>query len=316
MKKIFISVLMAALVLALTAACGAKAPAEPDETSGEPSAPVSGESAPAGDFRSEDITVRNGERDVPATLVVPNGDGPFPLVVMHHGFAGSRQENGSFQTIAETMAEKGIASVRMDFPGCGDSEASFQDEYSLSNSISDSNACLEYALANAPIDGDRLGIFGYSMGGRMALELTAEEQNPYSAMVLLAPAFLPLDPSSGFLMDEQSDRDNLIRAREDGYVEFEFFGNAIRNGVKYYEDQVASYPIMASVKNVCPTLVITGDMDTTIPPENAGACAEQIGARLVTIEGADHGYGAYSDQPDLVRLVAGSTADFFAQNLL
>src|SRR5690606_4340025 len=33
----------------------------------------------------EDVTVMNGARAVPATVVIPDGEGPFPAVVMNHG---------------------------------------------------------------------------------------------------------------------------------------------------------------------------------------------------------------------------------------
>ncbi len=33
---------------------------------------------------------------VPATVVIPMGKGPFPVVVMNNDHGGSRQENGEF----------------------------------------------------------------------------------------------------------------------------------------------------------------------------------------------------------------------------
>ena len=39
-----------------------------------------------------EVTVMNGARAVPATVVVPDGEGPFPAVVMNHGHGGGRQE--------------------------------------------------------------------------------------------------------------------------------------------------------------------------------------------------------------------------------
>ncbi len=141
-------------------------------------------------YTLEEIIINNENREVPATVVIPVGEGPFPAVVMNHGHGGSRQENGGFAGVAEALANQGIASIRMDFPGCGESEQPFTENY-LSNMISDSNASLAYLLENYAVDADKLGIFGYSMGGRIALTIGSEEENPYKAMGLLAPSADP-----------------------------------------------------------------------------------------------------------------------------
>ena len=118
-----------------------------------------------------EVTVMNGARAVPATVVVPDGAGPFPAVVMNHGHGGGRQEGGGFAKLAKALADAGIMTIRMDFPGTGDSKEPFTEGY-LSNMISDSNASLVFMLANFPADPTkRLGILGYSMGGRIALTI-------------------------------------------------------------------------------------------------------------------------------------------------
>ncbi|MDR1893554.1 MAG: hypothetical protein LBQ61_02525, partial [Spirochaetales bacterium] len=57
-----------------------------------------------GDISSQDALIPNEGRQVPATLTLPAGKGPFPLVVFNHGFAGSRQEGGGFARLAEALA--------------------------------------------------------------------------------------------------------------------------------------------------------------------------------------------------------------------
>lgn len=76
-----------------------------------------------------DVTVMNGARAVPATVVIPDGEGPFPAVVMNHGHGGGRQEGGGFERLAKALADAGILTIRMDFPGNGDSKEPFTEGY-------------------------------------------------------------------------------------------------------------------------------------------------------------------------------------------
>jgi len=170
---------------------------------------------------SEDITIENDGRAVPTTVVVPDGEGPFPVVVMNHGHGGGRQENGGFGKIAEALAEEGILTIRMDFPGSGDSEEPFTEGY-LSNMISDSNASLDYVLENYPADPDRLGIFGYSMGGRIALTIAGSADNPYRAVALLAPSGNPGGELMVPFLGGQAEYDRLYAeaSGDKGYAEF------------------------------------------------------------------------------------------------
>ena len=85
-----------------------------------------------------------------------------------HGHGGTKDENGGFTAIAETLAARGIATIRMDFPGSGASTEPFIQN-NLTNMIADVAAARAYAIASAPIDTKAIGIFGYSMGGRVAI---------------------------------------------------------------------------------------------------------------------------------------------------
>ena len=130
---------------------------------------------------------RNAE--VPITLVVPRSDHPLALVIMAHGHGGSRQEGGGYEQMAEALAERGIASIRMDFPGCGESLEPFT-ENNLTNMIEDMKSARTYAEEFAEIDQSRIGLLGYSMGGRV-VSLLSEIDPSYRAMALWTPAVSP-----------------------------------------------------------------------------------------------------------------------------
>jgi hypothetical protein len=63
-------------------------------------------------------------------------------------------------------------------------------------------------------------------------------------------------------------------------------------------------------------LVVHGDKDVVIPPAEAEAVVTAYPeASIVLVPDADHGYGFYSDQPEVSALVESSFAEFFSTNL-
>ena len=139
-------------------------------------------------FQSVDTTIQSRGVAVPVTFVVPVSDEPrkFPIVIMAHGHGGSREEAGGFRLVAESLAKRGVASIRIDFPGCGDSSESFTNN-NLSNMLLDLQSARGFARSRTDVDNERAGLLGYSMGGRL-VALLSEIDPSYKAMVTWAPA--------------------------------------------------------------------------------------------------------------------------------
>lgn len=265
-----------------------------------------------------EVTVMNGARAVPATVVVPDGEGPFPAVVMNHGHGGGRQEGGGFGKLASALAEAGIMTIRMDFPGTGDSKEPFT-EGTLTNMISDSNASLAYLLANFPADAEKLGILGYSMGGRIALTIAQAPDNPYKAVGLLAPS---ANPGKGLLLffagsEAEYERLYAEASTDKGYADYTTqYGQQQQLSKAWFDEMLASSPLDGISAYKGAMLVVHGDKDTVITPEeNQAVVAAYPAASIVTVPEADHGYGFYSDQPEVTKLVQDSFATFFSENL-
>ena len=268
-------------------------------------------------YTATTVSIPNGDRQVPAVVTIPKGEGPFPAVVMNHGHGGSKDENVGFGGVAAALAEAGIASIRMDFPGCGDSTAPFT-ENTLSNMKSDSNASLAYLLENYDIDEAKLGILGYSMGGRLALEIISEEGNPYKAVVLLSAAANPGEESiAGILPEGTSIEDAIASAEEKGSFDYTTrYGQNLSLSAQWFEDMLVDP--LANIKNYTgPMLVLHGDKDDVVTDAtNKLIVAAYPAAEEIVVPDADHGYGFYSDQPAVTAAVEGSISAFFSRNLL
>ena len=255
------------------------------------------------------IDSSNGDYKISAVLTTPTAtEEKVPLVVMLHGFGGNKDEGFGFIHIARTLAEHGIASIRMDFAGTGDDQRDFT-LYTLDSAAADADDCLAYAIANADIDETKLGIFGYSNGGRIATLITGEAPEKYQVRVLLAPAVIA---------DTESDKLALEACGDTGYMEMPWFGVTLRISKEYYESTIRFGENLAKYeKAIMPTLVIRGTEDQMVSDEIVNAYIDATGANKFSLYGSDHSYGFYSEDAasyTLMDTVANVTASFFAQH--
>lgn len=266
---------------------------------------------------SEKVSIEANGRLIPAVVTLPEGEGPFPAVVLNHGHGGSKDENVGFIGVADALAEAGIASIRMDFPGCGESTESFKLN-TLTNMEADSDAAKDYLVANYPVDGERLGILGYSMGGLIAAEITEKEDNPYKAVALLAGALVKIEELAPNLFGDIAVYDALrSEAMENGYATFtNIYETTLDLSKEWFLDLEASDGIKSISGYEGDVLIVYGDKDTMVPDYMNQAIIDVLeDAEVVVVPGADHGYGFYSDQPDVTALVEGSIAGFFKASL-
>jgi hypothetical protein len=113
---------------------------------------------------------------------------PVPAVLICHGLAGHK--TGKYRlyvTLAKMLASVGIAALRVDFRGSGDSEGEFQ-EMTVQSTLSDALVSMEWLAKNPRIDANRLGVFGRSFGGSVAV-MTASAYQNVKSIALWAPVF-------------------------------------------------------------------------------------------------------------------------------
>jgi hypothetical protein len=277
--------------------------------------------APA--FAAEtDVWIESRGIQVPVTLTMPDAgpENAAPLVVLVHGHGGTRDENGGFTELASMLAAVGIASVRMDFPGCGESTEAFTHN-NITNMLHDVAAAFEFAVARPDIDTGRVGILGYSMGGRIAM-LTAAAEPAYRAMVLWAPVALDGgEPMVGYF----GGRDRYLEIRNEalraGSVTFTTpWGQEQQLGAKFFDDLERSEPLEAIAGYRGHLLVVHGSADAAIHVDNgriaSQAALSTASAELNIIRGGGHGFGFFGGKPDVRAEVLGATVDFFAERLL
>ena len=143
------------------------------------------------------------------TLTIPEGTGPFPVLVTISG-SGSQDRNSTFfehkpfWVIADYLARLGIAVLRYDDRGVGGSTNS-EIEATSADLAGDVSAAVSFLLDHPDIDPNRIGLIGHSEGGIIA-PMVATEIEDIALIVLLAG---PGVPGSKILLDQNED---ILRA--------------------------------------------------------------------------------------------------------
>lgn len=219
-----------------------------------------------------------------------------PAVIMFHGFTGNRMEGGIFTEISKELEENGIASVRFDFAGSGESDGKFED-MCLQSEIEDGKTILDFVKSLDFIDSRRIGLLGYSLGGLIASLLAPQRQSDIKAMCLCSPGFS--------LYDDIVKKKALIEiSLEDidkyGYMDIR--GNKVGRG---FIDDIRNLNISDSIStyknNV---LIIHGKSDTIVPYEYSIKYAQDYEkVKVHIIENASHGYETIGQREELRNVI-------------
>lgn len=138
--------------------------------------------------KAKDVEIPGTRGTIAATVQLParsaRGD-ELPLVVLCHGFTGNRQGDGHFAPLADDLAAQGIATVRLDFAGCGDSTEPYT-AYTLANMAADVDSVIAYMQVTYGTG--KTALVGHSMGGRLASLYPQLGQYPVTALALWSPA--------------------------------------------------------------------------------------------------------------------------------
>jgi uncharacterized protein len=126
--------------------------------------------------------------DVPSLegeLWIPDETGAVPGVVVAHPHPqrGGTMHNNVVMALCEGLHAAGMASLRFNFRGVGDSGGAYDDGVGERQDVL---GALNYLAENAGIDSDRVGLAGYSFGARVSLTVVPEAPS-LRALLCVAP---------------------------------------------------------------------------------------------------------------------------------
>jgi pimeloyl-ACP methyl ester carboxylesterase len=214
--------------------------------------------------------------------------------VLVHGGGVTRDEGGFFTRTSAGLATAGIATLRFDFRGHGESEGR-QEDLTICGVANDIGAAVQQVGSRT--GGTAVHLLGASFGGGITGFFAARHADQVQSLVLINPLlnykkrFVADKPYwSNDQIDETAGRQLTAQGFLDHSPTFKL-GRALLNEIFFVQPHLVLPQITA------PTLFIHGTGDTFIPVESSRAAVGQIRAqsRLVEIEGAQHGIAVHDD---------------------
>ncbi|MDD3270408.1 MAG: alpha/beta fold hydrolase [Syntrophomonadaceae bacterium] len=201
------------------------------------------------------------------------------IVVICHGFRGSKENGGKIFDFAERLNRMGLAVYAFDFLGSGESDGEFC-EVTLSGQADDLARVIDHvcAIHQLPVI-----LLGRSFGGSTVIKASSNDARVEGCILWSTPAQLQSSFATilGDAYSELEEGQELCFSDEGGIF---WIGPAL---IKDF----ACHDMAAYIRSMGerPVLIIQGMADETVEPANGEfICSHCKNAELVLIEGADH----------------------------
>ena len=251
-------------------------------------------------FSEQPLTLVNGRFELPGTLTVPLGNGPFPAVVLVQGSGPEDQDetigpNKPFKDLAWGLASRGIVVFRYTKRTEKYTVQSSDDPVRMTvedETISDARAAVALVAKQPKVDPKQVFLVGHSLGAYLAPRI-ATGDTEIAGIVMLAANARPLEKvvleqihylaaMSGTPTAAEQKR---IDAVEDAAKEIESpnlkpeekieFLGATTYGA-YWLDLRAYEPLKTAAKLKIPILILQGGRDYQVTPSNFQAWSDAL----------------------------------------
>lgn len=218
---------------------------------------------------------------------------PYPALFICHGLAGNRSgKHRHYVVLAEALSREGIATLRLDFRGCGDSEGSVR-EVTVASQLEDAMAALEFLKGRSEIDAGRLALLGRSFGGLIAT-MAAGRCGGVRTVALWSPVFCGTQWKQRWAQLHAGE--GPTPERQSGYIRFE--GQVL--GYQLFAELFAMDPRCELEKIAgLPLLHLHGEADSIVTIDHAARYREErekaAKTRFIRLKEGDHSFSRPED---------------------
>ncbi len=240
--------------------------------------------------------IRDGKTMRGSIHIPDKYQGRMPCLILCHGFTANRDEpHFMFVKISRALEKLGIASIRFDFLGSGESDGEFC-AMTINTEVEDCKAVIDYARNLSFIDENNINLLGFSMGGAVSIMTAAEIPAAINKLILMSPANNMLTVLTQDIRGEK-----LKCYMNNNYIDVG--GNKLSKQAIDAMIEINLYKLITELKaQVC---AIHGTNDEVVPPYISVKIKELLGdqGELHLIEGADHWYATIEHEQQLMAAI-------------
>ena len=264
-------------------------------------------------FREQDIVVTTGGFELPGTLSLPRGDGPFPAIILVHGSGPNDRDESvglskPFRDLALGLASRGIAVIRYEKRTRAVPNKLDVNRLTLyEETVEDAVNAVHLAKSIGQIDPHRVFVLGHSLGG-YAIPLIVSHLSGVGGAIMLAASARPLEDllvmQTRYILSLDSlttEGEKTIKtiARQAARVktltpEDDTPADSLPMGVSasywYYLNRYDHLKMARKMK--CPVLILQGERDYQVTLDDYNIWKETIGHRrkvtMKTYAGLNH----------------------------
>lgn len=237
-----------------------------------------------------DVTYRSGTLTISGRLAVPHGDGPFPAVVLAHGYIEpSVYKVGQGMTRERAwFGDHGYVALHVDYRGHGGSDPDRSRGLDLRMGYTEDVINAVHALRawDGPVDDERIGLAGRSMGGGVVQNALVVAPGLVDAGVVFASVSSIASENFDHFIRSDGGRNAITGAILKAYGEPrdnpEFWGGI---SARTYFDDITE-PVLVHHGTADDTCPIRWSRQTTRAMRRAG-----VDVTLLTYAGEQHAFG-------------------------
>lgn len=251
------------------------------------------------------------------TLRVPEGASePLPGVVIIPGFGPTTRDgvlppagipDPLYRDVSGALAEAGVASLRYDKRGTGESPLDEETVRRFDDMVEDAAAALTFLAERAEIDPDALALVGHDEGGLTALRVAAADPRVTGLVLLSTPGRPLVDVlADDFVASAEDPAQGEEHAQELRTVVSDLLEtgrlpdpNSLRTALRpvfppgeeaYLRELFSIDPAQDAADVDAPALIVRGDRDPGVSAEDVDLLAEALGGDTEVLVGEQAGH--------------------------